>query len=33
MLFSNNFFKQYNKNIYSQNREDGVILELLTRIN
>ena len=33
MLFSNIFYNKYNKNIYSQNGEDGIILELLRRLN
>lgn len=32
-MYSNNFYEQYNYNIYSQNGEDGVIEELLNRLN
>lgn len=32
-MYSNKFYEQYNFNIYSQNGEDGVIEELLNRLN
>jgi hypothetical protein len=32
-MYSNNFYEQYNYNIYSQNGEDGVIEELLNILN
>lgn len=32
-MYSNYFYSQYNKNIYSQNGEDGIIEELLNRLN
>lgn len=32
-MFSNNFYNVYNKNIHSQNGEDGIIEELLKRLN
>lgn len=32
-MYSNNFFNIYGKNIYSQNGEDGIIEELLKRLN
>lgn len=33
IMYSNKFYNQYNYNIYSQNGEDGVIEELLNRLN
>ncbi len=33
MLFSNIFYNKYAKDVYSQNGEDGIIHELLTRLN
>jgi hypothetical protein len=33
MLHSNKFYNEYNENVYSQNGEDGVIEELLKRLN
>lgn len=32
-MYSNNFYKKYTKDIYSQNGEDGIIEELLKRLN
>jgi hypothetical protein len=32
-LYSNNFYNTYSKDIYSQNGEDGIIEELLKRLN
>ena len=32
-MYSNKFFNIYNKNVYSQNGEDGIIEELLKRLN
>ena len=32
-LYSNNFFKAYNRNVYSQNGEDGILEEILIRLN
>jgi hypothetical protein len=32
-LYTNIFYKIYSKNIYSQNGEDGIIEELLKRLN
>ena len=32
-MYSNKFYNLYNKNIYSQNGEDGIIEELLNRLN
>lgn len=32
-LYSNKFFNTYNRNVYSQNGEDGVIEEILNRLN
>ena len=32
-MYSNTVYKQYNKNIYSQDGEDGIIEELLKRLN
>jgi len=32
-MYSNNFYNKYKKNIYSQNGEDGIIEELLKRLN
>lgn len=32
-MYSNIFYKKYSKNIYSQNGEDGIIEELLKRLN
>jgi len=32
-LYSNNFFKSYNRNVYSQNGEDGILEEILNRLN
>ena len=32
-MFSNTFYNKYKKNIYSQNGEDGIIEELLNRLN
>jgi hypothetical protein len=31
-LYTNIFYKKYNKNIYSQNGEDGIVEELLNRL-
>jgi hypothetical protein len=31
-MYKNLFYKKYNKNIYSQNGEDGIITELLKRL-
>lgn len=33
MLYSNHFYNEYNENIYSQNGEDGIIREMLKRLN
>ena len=33
MLYSNSFYKSYAKNVYSQNGEDGIVEELLKRLN
>jgi hypothetical protein len=32
-LYSNNFYNTYSKNVYSQNGEDGIVEELLKRLN
>jgi hypothetical protein len=32
-MYSNIFYSQYNNNVYSQNGEDGIIEELLKRLN
>ena len=32
-MYSNNFYKKYTKDIHSQNGEDGIIEELLKRLN
>lgn len=32
-MYTNIFYKKYSKNIYSQNGEDGIIEELLKRLN
>ena len=32
-MYENKFYKKYSKNIYSQNGEDGIIEELLKRLN
>ena len=32
-LYTNCFYKTYSKNIYSQNGEDGIVEELLKRLN
>lgn len=32
-MYSNKFYKNYSKNVYSQNGEDGIIEELLKRLN
>jgi len=32
-MYTNNFYRQYQKNIYSQNGEDGVISEILKRLH
>ena len=32
-MYSNKFYKKYSKNIYSQNGEDGIVEELLKRLN
>ena len=32
-MYSNNFYKKYTKDIYSQNGEDGIVEELLKRLN
>ena len=32
-MYSNTFYKKYAKNIYSQNGEDGIVEELLKRLN
>ncbi|MEN8846014.1 MAG: hypothetical protein ABF261_07040 [Candidatus Arcticimaribacter sp.] len=33
MFYQNKFYNKYNKNIYSQNGEDGIIEELFNRLN
>ena len=32
-MYKNDFYKKYKKNVYSQNGEDGIIEELLKRLN
>jgi len=32
-MYSNKFYNKYRKNVYSQNGEDGIIEELLKRLN
>lgn len=32
-LYTNYFYRKYSKNIYSQNGEDGIVTELLKRLN
>jgi hypothetical protein len=32
-LYTNSFYKSYAKNVYSQNGEDGIVEELLNRLN
>ena len=32
-MYSNKFYNKYSKNIYSQNGEDGIVEELLNRLN
>ena len=33
MVYENLFYNQYAENIYSQNGEDGIIKEILARLN
>ena len=32
-MYKNKFYKKYAKNVYSQNGEDGIVEELLKRLN
>ena len=32
-LYTNRFYNTYSKNVYSQNGEDGIVEELLKRLN
>ena len=33
MLYKNYFYERYKNNVYSQNGEDGIVEELLKRLN